>query len=157
MNAIPAVQLYPAVLTRSLGCAPLQTGPSPLTSHVAPLLESSDYSFLSTWDTYRAWGPLMCKLMPRVMLDIVRTSLLHHSIVGVLPRWTYAGKETSCMPGIHSMTLMWQAVSECAPLLYATVCEHGLRYEINLTGCIFAQLFAPRPGPLTGFSRPNYA
>jgi putative alpha-1,2-mannosidase len=69
------------------------------------------YSFLSTWDTYRAWGPLMCRLMPGVMLDLVRTSLLHHAIVGVLPRWTWAGKDTSCMPAIHSMTLMWQAVA----------------------------------------------
>ena len=69
------------------------------------------YTFLSTWDTYRAWGPLMCRLRPRMMLDLVRTSLLHHAIVGVLPRWTYAGQETGCMPGIHSITLMWQAVA----------------------------------------------
>lgn len=53
----------------------------------------------------------MCRLMPSLILDIVRTSLLHHAIVGVLPRWTYAGKEVSCMPAIHSMTLMWQAVA----------------------------------------------
>ena len=69
------------------------------------------YSFLSTWDTYRAWGPLMCRTMPSVMLDIVRTGLTHHRLTGVLPRWTWAGKETSCMPGMHSLTLMWQAVA----------------------------------------------
>ena len=69
------------------------------------------YTFLSTWDTYRAWGPLMCRLRPRLMLDVVRTSLLHHALVGVLPRWTYAGQETGCMPGIHSITLMWQSVA----------------------------------------------
>ena len=69
------------------------------------------YSFLSTWDTYRAWGPLMCRLMPHVMLDLVRTGLRHFEIVGVLPRWTWAGKETSCMPGHHSLTLLWQAVA----------------------------------------------
>lgn len=27
---------------------------------------STYYTFLSTWDTYRAWGPLMCKLQPQV-------------------------------------------------------------------------------------------
>ena len=42
----------------------------------------------------------MCRLMPSVMLDLVHTSLLHHSIVGVLPRWTWAGKDTLCMPGV---------------------------------------------------------
>ena len=51
----------------------------------------------------------MCRLAPAAMLDIVRSCLLHHAITGVLPRWTYAGQETTCMPGVHSMTLMWQA------------------------------------------------
>ena len=27
----------------------------------------SYYTFLSTWDTYRTWGPLMCALMPSVI------------------------------------------------------------------------------------------
>ena len=53
----------------------------------------------------------MCRLMPQVMRNLVRTGLKHFEIVGVLPRWTWAGKETSCMPGHHSLTLMWQAVA----------------------------------------------
>ena len=27
------------------------------------------YSFLSMWDTYRVWGPLMCRLQPQVRLS----------------------------------------------------------------------------------------
>ena len=68
------------------------------------------YTFLSTWDVYRTWGPLMCRMHPDVMRDVVHTALLHYNITGVFPRWTYAGKETNCMPSMHSITLVYQAV-----------------------------------------------
>ena len=69
------------------------------------------YSFLSTWDTYRAWAPLMAKFAPAVLTDIVRTCLKHHSISGVLPRWTFAGREVNMMPAMHSITIMYTAVA----------------------------------------------
>lgn len=68
------------------------------------------YSFLSTWDTYRTWGPIMSLVAPDVMRDIAHTSLAHFDATGSFPRWTYAGRETNCMPGMHSITLSYEAV-----------------------------------------------
>ena len=73
--------------------------------------ESEFYTFLSTWDTYRTWGPLMCKIAPDIMRGIVDTSMMHFEITGTFPRWTYAGRETNCMPGMHSITLCYQAAA----------------------------------------------
>jgi predicted alpha-1,2-mannosidase len=68
------------------------------------------YSFLSTWDIYRTWGPLMCIIMPDVMKGVAETSLIHFKITKTFPRWTFAGQETNIMPGMHSITLTYQAV-----------------------------------------------
>lgn len=68
------------------------------------------YSFISSWDVYRAWGPLMCIMMPNVMVGLTETGLLHHKITGNFPRWTFAGQETNFMPSMHSMTLVYQAI-----------------------------------------------
>lgn len=69
------------------------------------------YTFLSTWDIYRTWGPLMCVMHPEIMRGIVDTSLVHYDITGVFPRWSYAGQETNCMPSMHSVTLVYQAIA----------------------------------------------
>lgn len=69
------------------------------------------YTFLSTWDTYRTWGPLMCKIAPDIMRGIVNSSIAHFDITKTFPRWTYAGRETNCMPGMHSITLCYQAAA----------------------------------------------
>ena len=53
----------------------------------------------------------MCAMFPRVMTGIAETALAHHAITGVFPRWTFAGREINCMPGMHGLTLTYQAIA----------------------------------------------
>lgn len=64
------------------------------------------FTNLSLWDTYRAVIPLTSILKPDVLPEIVNSMLEHFDAVGVLPTNEYWGKETWCMIGNHSISVI---------------------------------------------------
>jgi predicted alpha-1,2-mannosidase len=69
-------------------------------------------SSLSLWDTYRAEQPLMTLIEPeRRTNDLVRSLIVsqQESPFGILPVWQFAGLETWCMIGYHSVPIIADA------------------------------------------------
>ena len=64
------------------------------------------FTNLSLWDTYRAVVPLTSILEPNVLPEVVNSMLEHFDAVGVLPTNAYWGKETWCMIGNHSLSVI---------------------------------------------------
>ena len=67
------------------------------------------YSTLSTWDTFRAAGPLYTILMPDKAAEFVDSMLKQGKITGYLPIWTLWGSENQCMIGTHSVPMIVDA------------------------------------------------
>jgi predicted alpha-1,2-mannosidase len=61
--------------------------------------ESTAYTTLSLWDTYRAAHPLATIIHPERMADYARTFLAISDRQGKLPVWHLVGNETDCMVG----------------------------------------------------------
>ena len=70
------------------------------------------YTHLSLWDTFRAAHPLYTILTPENADGFVRSMLGHYRALGYLPVIAYAGKETFCMIGNHSVPVMVDAFSK---------------------------------------------
>ena len=69
-------------------------------------------SSLSLWDIYRAEQPLMTLLEPEQRTNDLVNSLLasqQESPFGILPVWQFAGLETWCMIGYHSVPIIADA------------------------------------------------
>lgn len=69
-------------------------------------------SSLSLWDIYRAEQPLMTLLEPEQRTNDFVNSLLasqQESPFGILPVWQFAGLETWCMIGYHSVPIIADA------------------------------------------------
>lgn len=69
-------------------------------------------SSLSLWDIYRAEQPLMTLLEPERRTDDLVHSLIasqQESPFGILPVWQFAGQETWCMIGYHSVPIIADA------------------------------------------------
>jgi predicted alpha-1,2-mannosidase len=69
-------------------------------------------SSLSLWDTYRAEQPLMTLLEPEKRTNDLIKSLIvsqQQSPFGILPVWQFAGIETWCMIGYHSVPIIADA------------------------------------------------
>lgn len=69
-------------------------------------------SSLSLWDTYRAEQPLMTMLQPEKRTNDLVKSLIasqQQSPFGILPVWQFAGIETWCMIGYHSVPIIADA------------------------------------------------
>ena len=69
-------------------------------------------SSLSLWDVYRAEQPLMTLLEPEQRTNDLVNSLLasqQESPFGILPVWQFAGLETWCMIGYHSVPIIADA------------------------------------------------
>ncbi len=69
-------------------------------------------SSLSLWDTYRAEQPLMTLLEPEKRTnDLVKSLIVsqQESPFGILPVWQFAGIETWCMIGYHSLPIIADA------------------------------------------------
>lgn len=73
-----------------------------------------NYSTFSLWDTYRALHPLYTLMMPDRVPDIV-SCIVRQSIespAGVTV-WPLQGKETGCMVGYHSASVVAEALVKC--------------------------------------------
>ena len=64
------------------------------------------YSTFSTWDTFRAAGPLYTILMPDKAAEFVDSMLAEGRKNGYLPIWTLWGADTQCMIGTHSIPMI---------------------------------------------------
>lgn len=67
------------------------------------------YSTFSNWDTFRAWNPLMTLVDPDLVTDMINSMLVHYEKNGTLPIWALQGKETNCMIGYHTASIIWDA------------------------------------------------
>ena len=64
------------------------------------------YSTFSTWDTFRAAGPLYTILVPDRAAEFVNSMLRQGKITGYLPIWTLWGSDNQCMIGTHSVPMI---------------------------------------------------
>lgn len=80
----------------------------------------SNYSTFSLWDTFRALHPLFNILQPKRNADMVQSMLAHYeqNPAQMLPIWSFAGNETWCMIGYHSVPVVADAlINEIDPRL----------------------------------------
>jgi predicted alpha-1,2-mannosidase len=68
------------------------------------------YTVFSLWDTYRATHPLYTLIEQKRTADFINTFLAHQQQTGRLPVWELAGNETNCMIGIHSISVIADAI-----------------------------------------------
>ncbi len=76
---------------------------------VAKLDSGIYYSTLSTWDTFRAWSPMMTLLDTDLINNIIRSSLIMYQNSGELPLWPLASGETETMIGYHTASIIADA------------------------------------------------
>lgn len=67
------------------------------------------YSTFSTWDTFRAWHPLMTILDTTLVNDMVNSLLNMYDASGELPVWPLSAGETGTMIGYHSASIIADA------------------------------------------------
>ena len=77
------------------------------------VLKSSGGRFFSTfslWDTYRAAHPLYTLVAPEKVPEFVNSMLDQYDALGHLPMWGLWGKDAECMLGIHSVSVIADAM-----------------------------------------------
>lgn len=68
----------------------------------------TNMTVFSTWDTYRAFHPLLNLVNKPLQADIANSMLAHYdrSVEKMLPIWSFYGGETWCMIGYHSCSIL---------------------------------------------------
>ena len=67
------------------------------------------FSTFSTWDTFRAWHPMMTLLDTALVDEMVNSLLYLYDIHGELPLWPLSTGETGTMIGYHSTSIIADA------------------------------------------------
>ena len=67
------------------------------------------YTIFSTWDTFRAFHPLMTIIDPALNDQFVNSLLQKAREGGILPMWELQGNYTGCMIGHHSVPIIADA------------------------------------------------
>ena len=67
------------------------------------------FSTFSTWDTFRAWHPLMTIIDTTLVNDMVLSFLEMYRASGELPLWPLSAGETGTMIGYHSTSIIADA------------------------------------------------
>lgn len=67
------------------------------------------FSTFSTWDTFRAWHPMMTLLDTTLAGDMVGSLLAMYDASGELPLWPLSAGETGTMIGYHSASIIADA------------------------------------------------
>lgn len=75
----------------------------------------TNYTVFSLWDTYRAANPLYTILQPQRVPDFMKSMLAIYEQQGMLPVWHLYGSETKEMIGIHSVTVLADAILKDIP------------------------------------------
>jgi len=70
------------------------------------------YTVFSLWDTFRAAHPLYTLIDQKRTKEYVETFMLQYEQVGRFPVWELASNETYCMIGIHSISVIADAVEK---------------------------------------------
>lgn len=70
------------------------------------------YTVFSLWDTFRAAHPLYTLIDQQRTKDYVNTFISQFKDGGRLPVWELASNETDCMIGVHSISVIADAVSK---------------------------------------------
>lgn len=71
--------------------------------------EQRQFSTFSTWDTFRAWHPLMTLLDTTLVSEMVQSLLNIYDHSGELPLWPLSAGETGTMIGYHSASIIADA------------------------------------------------
>lgn len=74
--------------------------------------EGDYYTVFSLWDTFRAAHPLYTLIDQKRTKDYVQTFIQQFKEGGRLPVWELASNETDCMIGVHSISVIADAVSK---------------------------------------------
>ncbi len=74
--------------------------------------EGDYYTVFSLWDTFRAAHPLYTLIDQNRTKDYVQTFIQQFKDGGRLPVWELASNETDCMIGIHSISVIADAISK---------------------------------------------
>ncbi|PHS54742.1 MAG: alpha-mannosidase [Lutibacter sp.] len=72
-------------------------------------VNSTTYSTLSLWDTFRTEQPLLSILQPEKVTDIINSMLSYYETKKILPVWTLYANETNTMTGYHSIPVIAEA------------------------------------------------
>lgn len=67
------------------------------------------YSTFSTWDTFRAWHPMMTLLDTALVNNMIVSLLDMYDASGELPLWPLSAGETGTMIGYHSVSIIADA------------------------------------------------
>lgn len=67
------------------------------------------FSTFSTWDTFRAWHPMMTLLDTTLVVDMIHSLLNMYDASGELPLWPLSAGETGTMIGYHSTSIIADA------------------------------------------------
>ncbi len=73
------------------------------------LSEHRQFSTFSTWDTFRAWHPMMTLLDTTLVNDMIQSFLNIYDASGELPLWPLSAGETNTMIGYHSTSIITDA------------------------------------------------
>jgi predicted alpha-1,2-mannosidase len=68
------------------------------------------YTVFSLWDTFRSLHPLFLLIQPQKNTDMIKSLLDIYSQSGWLPRWHKGNRETNCMIGTHSDSVIADAI-----------------------------------------------
>ncbi len=67
------------------------------------------YATFSTWDTFRAWHPMMTLMDTTRVNDMINSLLNIYDVTGELPLWPLSSGETNTMIGYHSASIIADA------------------------------------------------
>lgn len=68
------------------------------------------YTVFSLWDTFRSLHPLFVLIQSQRNIDMIKSFLDIYSQSGWLPRWHKGNRETNCMIGTHSDSVIADAI-----------------------------------------------
>jgi len=68
------------------------------------------YTVFSLWDTFRSLHPLFALIQPQKDTEIIKSFLDIYIQSGWLPRWHKGNRETNCMIGTHSDSVIADAI-----------------------------------------------
>lgn len=74
--------------------------------------KSENYTVFSLWDTFRAAHPLYTIIDEKRTVQFINTFIRQYEQGGRLPVWEFAGNETDCMIGYHSVSVIADAMAK---------------------------------------------
>ena len=100
-------------------------------NHKLPAGEHN-FSTYSLWDTYRALHPLFTVAMPEKVPSFVNCliRMANESSKG-MPIWPLQGKETECMTGYHSATVIAEAIRKGFPGIDTVSAYQAIKREAD--------------------------